>query len=562
MRVDDLGIALRARSAWEATDLGLAMVRAYAGRIFGAWLVVTLPVWLLLNVLAGLLDRLWLAPLLMWWLKPAFDRSVLFVLSRSVFGAAPNLRATLAAQRSWGWRGIAPWLLWRRLHPARALLLPVDLLEGVRGEHRHQRASVLGRGDGSTAIMLTFIGANLEMMLYFSLIALALMFVPVEFFDESAKAMLQTLFVAPPAWAQAVLNLVMWLATSIIEPFYVGAGFGLYLNRRMQLEAWDIELAFRRIAARLAAGGAALALVLALVLGAGPVVAQAVPPSTADAQAAAPTAAAASTPTAERPSGEAADHAPAPPLAPAAATAVPHEGAATASRSEPPVRTGRDIFGARWRDDGGAFADGVREAYAGDDLGRTRREFTWKERNSGKPEDARAASRWAATLGTAIGFLFKYGLWIIAALVVAVLVSNWRRWLPQLTAQRHAAEPDAAPTVHDLDAATPLPADIVAAVRQLLAAGRMRDAMALFYRAAVARLVQVQGAPLPPGATEALCLRHARALADSRYAGLFAGIVRAWQAVAYAQRPPSPEAIEALLLQWQQPPRSAASEPT
>ena len=41
---------------------------------------------------------------------------------------------------------------------------------------------------------------------------------------------------------------------SAIEPLYVACGFALYLNRRTQLEAWDIDLAFRRL--RSAAAGA------------------------------------------------------------------------------------------------------------------------------------------------------------------------------------------------------------------------------------------------------------------------------------------------------------------
>jgi hypothetical protein len=32
----------------------------------------------------------------------------------------------------------------------------------------------------------------------------------------------------------------------VLEPFYVAAGFAMYLNRRVQLEAWDIEQEFRR----------------------------------------------------------------------------------------------------------------------------------------------------------------------------------------------------------------------------------------------------------------------------------------------------------------------------
>jgi len=40
------------------------------------------------------------------------------------------------------------------------------------------------------------------------------------------------------------------VAVLLLEPFYVAAGFGLYLNRRTMLEGWDIEVALRRIAAR------------------------------------------------------------------------------------------------------------------------------------------------------------------------------------------------------------------------------------------------------------------------------------------------------------------------
>jgi hypothetical protein len=31
-----------------------------------------------------------------------------------------------------------------------------------------------------------------------------------------------------------------------LEPFYVASGFGMYLSRRAELEAWDIEQEFRR----------------------------------------------------------------------------------------------------------------------------------------------------------------------------------------------------------------------------------------------------------------------------------------------------------------------------
>jgi hypothetical protein len=42
-----------------------------------------------------------------------------------------------------------------------------------------------------------------------------------------------------------------WIASCIavlfLEPYYVAAGFGMYLNRRAELEAWDIEQELRRV---------------------------------------------------------------------------------------------------------------------------------------------------------------------------------------------------------------------------------------------------------------------------------------------------------------------------
>ena len=49
-------------------------------------------------------------------------------------------------------------------------------------------------------------------------------------------------------WWGAVCHMVI---VTLIEPFYVGAGFALYLNCRTRIEGWDVELAFKRLARRL-----------------------------------------------------------------------------------------------------------------------------------------------------------------------------------------------------------------------------------------------------------------------------------------------------------------------
>jgi len=65
-------------------------------------------------------------------------------------------------------------------------------------------------------------------------------------------------------WLEHLSNLFYALLLCVWEPVYVACGFSLYLNRRTALEAWDIELQFRRLRQRL--GGSAYALLLGFAL--------------------------------------------------------------------------------------------------------------------------------------------------------------------------------------------------------------------------------------------------------------------------------------------------------
>ena len=48
------------------------------------------------------------------------------------------------------------------------------------------------------------------------------------------------------AAAKLVGSIAYVVVVLFLEPFYVAAGFAMYLNRRAELEAWDIEQEFRR----------------------------------------------------------------------------------------------------------------------------------------------------------------------------------------------------------------------------------------------------------------------------------------------------------------------------
>ena len=573
MQLEGLTIALRTRTPWEATDLGIALVRAHAGRIYSAWLLTTLPAFALTNALACWIGMPLAAALAMWWLKPVFDRVPLYVISRAVFGHVPPLRETLRAQRTSGWRALLGWLTWRRFHPGRAMLLPVDMLEGVRGAQRRERVYVLSRAYASPNMMLTLIGINLEMMLGIAVVMFGLMFVPVEFFSESARIVWQTLIEEPPRWAQVLANGIGWLATSIVEPFYVGAGFGLYLNRRMQLEAWDIELAFRRMAARLAPPLAAAALLLVALMTILTPLRAAEPPSAPAERVAQGN---------DKRDDGALDE-PAPEKSQADKPARDNDQSAEdQSEKEQPekdqsekelfgkhhagkvqhtaAKNLQDLFADNYRADGAAFESDVVRAYKQADLNPTTKQGYWKRRHPDDDEKSSATPQWAQVLGKTFGFLAQYGLWIVLGVLLIAIVVNFKRWLSWLPDVRRmgAAPPPLA--LHAKEISERLPEDIPAAVRALLGKGQVRAALALLYRAAVGRLIEQLGAPLPPGATEADCLRQVKRLHNTAYRDLFARIVRCWQTAAYAQRLPAAADVEALLADWSAPAQSAPLE--
>src|SRR3546814_14621089 len=80
MKLESLRVELRPRSPWEAVELGSALVRRNAAAIWFPWLLLVGPVFVAVNLAALAVDRIWIAWLAMWWLKPLFDRIPLFVL--------------------------------------------------------------------------------------------------------------------------------------------------------------------------------------------------------------------------------------------------------------------------------------------------------------------------------------------------------------------------------------------------------------------------------------------------------------------------------------------------
>lgn len=566
MKLETLTVELRPRSSWEAMELGAALVRRHAGAIWTPWLLVTGVAFVLLNLAAWAVGQIWLAWLLMWWLRPVFDRIPQYVLSRAVFGSVPGTAETLRAQLRWGWRPMLGHLTWRRFSPLRAAMLPIDLLEGADPARLAERRRVIGGGASGPAVLLTLICQHFLLALAVSVVLLVMLFVPNELLPEAARATWAMLTEDTPVWALIALNAVDWLAIAFIEPFYVGAGFGLYLNRRTQLEAWDLEIAFRRMRKRLEAVGASMLLALALCLpmampaharddNTSPFPGKSAtdrrspekrgPDSSAGQDAASdkrvpekngPANIAPGKTVAEKPgTAQAADKSP--------ALADEESGAGDVD-----TRSLREIFGDDTADHK-AFETSVADAYKDPLLRPKLEQTTWQRRDRDKQDKPFEAEpprlAWLAAL---VGFLAEYGLWLLVAALVVALLLTARRWWPWLLGGLAVPEPEPEPVeMTHLAHAEPLPPDIATVARRLWAQGQPRRALALLYRASVEAMTARVGAHPPPGATEADCLRLSRRMPEAEDRDAFQRMVRIWQYAAYGQRLPVADDFENLV---------------
>ncbi len=250
MQLNQIKAVVRPRNAWEAIDLGFTLVQTWWRPLFKVWLACLLPLACLDYALFW--QSPWLAVFLLWLCKPLLDACLLHFLSHALFGQSPKVRETYWAL---GVLIVKKNLLWAALRLrfsfSRAFLLPVWQLENLSGRAREQRLKILMKHQSETGQWLGFACYLFEWTLYLALFALLLFFLPEHFAyrEEFGFALLHRDDAAP--WATAVIAVFNVFSIALIEPFFVAAGFALYLNRRTHLEGWDIELGFRQLAARL-----------------------------------------------------------------------------------------------------------------------------------------------------------------------------------------------------------------------------------------------------------------------------------------------------------------------
>lgn len=249
MQLDRIIISLRPRTTWEAMDLGIKLMRYLWPVLFFPWLFLMSLV-LLFVITAQLQGFTLFAIIFMWWIKPVYDSLILHVISRGIFGEYVKTSEVYTSIATWLKSGVLSSILIWRFSPSRSFNLSVYQLEGLNGSERKQRLQALHRMSNSNTMAVTLIGLLFEILVALTVYTLVFYISP-----ETSQNVFDTISSSPNAeqiWY--VTGSVIYAVTLfVLEPFYVASGFMLYLNRRTQLEGWDIELEFRKLAQRIEA---------------------------------------------------------------------------------------------------------------------------------------------------------------------------------------------------------------------------------------------------------------------------------------------------------------------
>lgn len=477
-----IAVKLRPRNPWEGIDLGCMLAREWFLPLWLLWMVSALPVMLLATLLPL---PLWLAGGLLWWLKPLYEPLLLYWLGRRLFGERPSWREL---RQNW-WPTVWPQLFanltWRRLNPARSFVMPVAVLERLRGKARSERIRVLSRRSNA-ASWLTIIGIHFEFIFELGLFFLIALLIPEELLWTTWN---DYLFAPDPvsAWLQQISTL---LAMSLVAPFYVAGGFALYLTRRSELEAWDIELGLRRLMQRQSgsttASGLAAMLLVGLLAWGGP-------------------------------------------SAPLQAAEVDRQQVrATIEEVLADEAFGRTEEVTRWK-------------YVGEDDA--------DDTADGDEPVAEWLEQWAEGLAMFSELL----LWLVGAGLLAYLI-HWfvsnREFNP--VRFRGTGNGRVVPTeIAGLDLRPEsLPDDPAAVAERLIGEGNYRAALSLLYRGALSAMVHRHALEIPDGATEGECRLLVGEQLGQPLDECFSSLTGVWLRLAYGHHPPERDRALALCRDW------------
>lgn len=516
MQLNKIQIETRQRNPWEAIDLGFLLARQWFLPMFLSWLI---PAAIIFTVLAIVFnDHIYIAFFTLWWLKPLWDRGPLIIVSQRLFGDVRSPEKVLSdvwwSYRHRWWQS----LTYGRFSFTRSFDLPVLVLERIKGKQASKRHSVLHRFNSNAAVWLTITALHIEAILMAGLFFTVAAFLPeswqIDFLADSSEVNTAGFI---------VLSLSQLLAMALVGPFYSAAGFVLYISRRIELEAWDIELRFKALAQRLKSAASALLLLVFCAVGCVSV------PNTvvADEQ-----------------------------------LEMIVDSLQASNEDSLMDELAADYELAL------SIKQQIQAIVEGDDFHQKKTITTWEPKNppEEKELDTDALARFFEAIfsvfkflkpvGEVLGLTFStlpYIVMALGALLVAYLVYQFRHLVGSMRVTG-ADMPEQRPTVmFGMDVSVEaLPDDIASAVQACIQAGNYRAGLSLLYRAALSHAMDRFNVPFKDSDTELQCVRRVVSTGQDNLQQLFQQLTQHWLQLAYAHRPITAHDLEQLLAQWQQ----------
>ena len=504
MNLNEIQANIRLRNPWEAIDLGFSMVQKWWKSIYIPLAILTAIIGLPLFLIIPRGD-LWIAGVIFWWMKPLYDRLVLHIISHKLFNEELSSWQALKALPSLIWNtGFFQTMTFRRFSLSRGFNLPIWQLEQLRGEPRASRQRVLHIASHSQAIWLTIGLWLIELILGLSLFVLLFLFLPEslqrDFFDNLFSEKVDYAL-----WLD-ILNYCFYvLVVTAVHPFYIAGNFALYINRRTQLEAWDIELDFRKLANRLKQAAQHVIPALFVLFFTASLFVSSTPSFAEDINS---------------------------------------------------IEKGEYLNNSRL--DSIKSKEIIGEVMLTENLDNKKISHRWIKKDKEKKKRDIDLDFWEKLgqflepTAKVFGFIIEFGLWLLIAIGVALLIYFRERWMYLFQDERKSKDEYQSPDImFGMDVRPEsLPENIVDEARKLWQSEQHREALSLLYRGALIRLINQEKVKLQNSHTEGDVLKHASLKLSESKQSYLKSLTTQWQLIAYAHRSPNESNMQTLFDLW------------
>ena len=236
--------SFRRKDFREAADAGILLWRQNIAAFMPFFAIPFLICALALRLFPE--DLKYLSWLIIWLLKPLFDRIILHIISVRFFETGASLKRLWQGMGKSMFRGLTGDILWRRFSPLRSVMMPVRVLERNINSARGiaERRKLLENGGIGYGFLLTVWGIAVEIAL---LTGGILFFITMTELISGSSIY----FLGSIAERENLIFFAWCINIILVETIYVCMGFSLYINSRIEVEGWDIEITFRNLAEKL-----------------------------------------------------------------------------------------------------------------------------------------------------------------------------------------------------------------------------------------------------------------------------------------------------------------------